>query len=567
MPPPKSENNYAQFSILSLARMCWMHRWAIALVWAAFTAATLVVVYRLPAIYAAEALVLIDAQKIPERFVPTTVSADTEDRLATISQEILSNTRLKKIIDDYDLYHEERKHMPLDEVVQKMRRDISSHLKVERGAANNKPDAFHVGYEGKDPAVVAQVANQLANLFVEENLRTREGQAEGTSEFITMQVADAKKKLDTLETAIREYKAHHNGELPEQQNALQGALNRLQMEQISNRDAIARDEESKASTERTLKMAEDTVTVLLRPPEARDNRDNNTLAAAEAAGVRLPSSLRSKKQSEILQGQLDELSARYGVQHPDVKRLRTEVARAQAAEARAEAEEQAETPAPKTNSAAVSPAPRKTPPTANPAEVGQARERVEALRSQIALFEKDIVSRQADQQRIARELGDYQGKLTNVPMREQELSQITRDYDITKLNYHSLLEKQISAEMSTDMERRQKSERFTIIDPAHVPERPSKPNRPFFITVGSLFGFVLVMVGALGVELRKDRLLGEWELPESMPVLARVPVISMAKSGAWRKGGRGLRGASVVTAVVLAAISAAAARYYLGAGF
>ena len=65
--------------------------------------------------------------------MPTTVSADTEDRLATISQEILSNTRLKKIIDDYNLYPEERRRIPLDEVVETMRRDISAHIRVERG--------------------------------------------------------------------------------------------------------------------------------------------------------------------------------------------------------------------------------------------------------------------------------------------------------------------------------------------------------------------------------------------------------------------------------------------------
>jgi polysaccharide biosynthesis transport protein len=547
--------------------MCWIHRWSIALVWAVFTAVTVAVVFRLPAIYSAEALVLIDAQKIPERFVPTTVSADTEDRLASISQAILSNTRLKKIIDDYDLYPAERQHMPIDDVVQMMRKDISSHVKVERGGTNGKPDAFRVGYEGKDPAVVAQVANQLANLFIEENLRAREGQAEGTSEFITMQVADAKKKLDSLETAIREFKAHHNGELPEQQNALQAAMNRLQMEQISNRDAIARDEESKASNERTLKMAQDTVAVLLRPSEPRDS--NAVTANGEAAGASLPRAPRPKKPSEILQEKLDELTDRYGDQHPDVKRLRADLGRALAAEAKAEAEAEPPTVAsgtPKTNSPS-SPAVRRAA-SANQAELGQARERVEVVKSQITLLEKDMAARKAEQDRISRDLAEYQGKLTNVPMREQELSQITRDYDITKLNYHSLLEKQISAEMSTDMERRQKSERFTIIDPAHVPEKPSKPNRPFFITVGSLFGFVMVVVGALGVELRKDRLLGEWELPEGMPVLARVPVVSMAKGGAWRMGLGGGRRTVVATTVVLAlaALSVVAARFYLGLG-
>jgi len=555
MPQPKADYSYAQFSLLSLARMCWKHRWGIVVGWVVFTAAAAAVVYRMPAIYAADALILIDAQKIPERLVPTTVSADTEDRLASISQEILSNTRLKKIIDDYGLYPNERKHMPLDEVVETMRRDISAHVKVERGWSDNKPDAFRVGYEGRDPAVVAQVANQLANLFIEENLLAREGQAEGTSEFISTQVADAKKKLDTLETAIREYKSHHNGELPEQENALQGALNRLQMEQISGRDAIARAEESKSTLQRTLKMAEDTVTLLMKPPEERDPE------SAAGAGGTGASPARPKKPSEILQGQLDALADRYGAQYPDVKRLKYEIARARAAEAR-----EAEEPSAAANGAvpAIRPAAKKAA-MPNPVDVGQARERVEVLKSQVALLDKEIATRTADQQRIAHDLADYQAKIGNVPMREQELEQITRDYDVTKVNYHSLLEKQISAEMSTDMERRQKSERFTLIDPAHIPERPSKPNRLFFITVGSLFGFVLAIAGALGVELRKDRLLGEWELPESLPVLARVPVISMTKGGIWPWSAT-KRAAAISAAVLVSAAALAAVRLYLGAG-
>jgi polysaccharide biosynthesis transport protein len=208
---------------------------------------------------------------------------------------------------------------------------------------------------------------------------------------------------------------------------------------------------------------------------------------------------------------------------------------------------------------------------ANPVDVGQARERIEALKSQIALIDKEIASRKVEQQRILRDLAEYQGKLTGVPLREQELAQITRDYEITKVNYHSLLEKQLSAEMSTDMERRQKSERFTILDPAHVPERPSKPNRPFFGTVGSMFGFFVIVTCALGLEMRKDSLLGEWELPPNIPVLARVPLISMTgRHGGMRlwTGWSPATRTVVLSAVVLVSLlGLIAAKSYLVRGF
>ena len=566
MPLPKTENHYPQFSPISLARMCWMHRFGIIGTWMVLTAAVVVFVQRLPPVYTAESLILIDAQKIPERLVPSTVSSDIEDRLAAISQQILSNTRLKKVITDNNLYRQERAKRPLDDVVQIMRSDIS--VKIERGGATNKPDAFRVGYSGRDPAVVAQVANQLANLFIEENLRAREGQAEGTSEFLSTLVADAKKKLDALETRVREYKASHNGELPEQQNALADALNRLQMAQSSNREAINRVEQSKTTLEDTLRMAQDTLDMLTRPQHAPASSSAQSETSHAVALLGLPPA--PKKQSEILEERLATMLDRYGEEYPDVRRLKTELAKAKAAEARA-AESRPVVVAgavPKAN-ASDTPAPPKAP-AANPvetAQVAQTRERIRTLKSQIALAQKEIDSRTADQQRMARDFADYEAKLAAVPMREQELAQITRDYEITKVNYHSLLEKQISAEMSTDMERRQKSERFNIIDPAHVPDRPSKPNRLFFDGVGGAFFFCVTVTFFLGLELRRDKLLGEWELPETIPILARVPRISMAGSGGFWSWAHSpvVRAVAIVLAVISVAL--VAARIYLARGF
>jgi polysaccharide chain length determinant protein (PEP-CTERM system associated) len=569
MPLPKAANTDSQLSLMSVARMCWMHRRGIAVAWLALTAATVAVVQRMPAVYTAESLILIESQKIPERFVPSTVSAEAEDRLATISQQILSNTDLQRIIEEDDLYREERARHPLDEVVQMMRADIS--VRMDRGMANTKPNAFRVSYSGTQPAVVAQVTNQLANLFIEENLRTRESQAEGTSEFVGTELAEAKKKLDSLETAIREYKAQHNGELPEQRGALEGALERLRMEQVSAADAISRAEESKATLENTERMTQDTLDMLMRPPStpAPSNAPSTGAGAATAAP---PAPSGPRKQSEILQAQLEDMLGRYGEQHPDVKRLRADIKLAKAAEAR----EAAQAPLPRDPArGAEKVTPSDTPAqalakavTANPADVGAARERMAALKSQLAVVENDIDRRKADQQRIAKEIAEYQTKLTDVPMREQELDQITRDYDVTKLNYHSLLEKQLSAEMSTDMERRQKSERFTILDPAHAPQTPSKPNRMFYDATSSALFLFLAITGAIGLEMRKGNLMGEWELPENIPVLARVPEIAISGGGGrLRAGWSAATWVIVASAALISLAGLAAAKFYLGSGF
>ncbi len=489
-----------------------MHRLQIVLIWAVLTAITVAVVYRLPAIYTSEALILVDAQKIPERFVSSTVNNDIQDRLATISQQILSSTRLQKIIDDFGLYREQRRTHVQEEIFRMMRDDIT--VKLERGWTGNKPGAFRVGYSGPNPALVAQVANRIASLYIEENLRSREIQAEGTSEFIQTQLEEAKKKLNGLEGTITNYKIKHTGELPEQQGVLGGTLNRLQLEQNSNRDAIDRAEASKATLENTLRLATATLDTLM----AHAGTPAAPQAVAEDGSI-----IPQAKPSEILEGQLTELSQHYGDAHPEVKRLKAEIARAKAAEAQAPAASAATVPARK-------PAARlqAQPPTVRPSgsmEIGQARERIDTLKSQIALADKEIAARKDIADRVAQEITNVQGRLTNIPVREQEIAEITRDLESAKGNYRSLLDKDTSAEMATDMEHRQKSERFTLLDPARVPEKPFKPNRTVLIGLGTLFGSILALGFAIGREAKKGALLGDWEIPANVPVVAYVPDI------------------------------------------
>jgi len=413
-----------------------------------------------------------------------------------------------------------------------MRQDIS--IKLERGWIGNRPGAFRIGYQGPDAAIVAQVANRITNLFVEENLKTREVQAEGTSEFIDTQLQESKKRLDELERAVSEYKLKHNGELPQQENAISGVLSRLNTQLQTNRDSLERAEQSKAVLENTLKAAEATVTVLRDASQVAVGSEVASVAPRDAKpGVP------SRKTSEVLEAQLDGLRTRYSDDYPDIKRLRLEIARVKGIEAN-EIAALTTQPSNANSATASNPQPARNQ-GADPRrsfELGQANERVSALKLQLNAADREIENRKKEQQQIAGQMSVAEGRLSRLPVREQEMAQVTRDYEISKANYRSLLDKKLSAEMSTDMERRQKSERFTVIDPARVPEKPFKPNRPLFWSMGVVAGMLIGIAAGAALELRKNVVLGEWELPGGVVVLGRVPYIDMVARPTRPGGGR-----------------------------
>jgi len=552
-------------SPLSITRMIWKHKLSIGILGAVIALSGALVVHRLPAIYSSEAIILVDSQKIPDKLVASTVSTDLQDRIQTISQQILSTTQLKKIIEDFDLYHAERKNLFEEEVLEKMRADIS--VKLEQGWTGNRPGAFRVSYQGPSPAVVAQVTNRLANLYIDENLKTREVQAEGTSEFISAQLEAAKKKLDELEAAVSKYKLAHNGELPQQENALIGALSRLQSELEANRDAINRSEQAKLVLDNTISTLESTASVLA------NGGSTTGLASASAEGPE------PKPKSEVMQGQLDVLRLRYSDDHPDVKRMRDEVARLKESERLkaeekkdAEKKEAAAQAAPKSDASKATNAPAKSPrpPERERPELLQARARINAAKAQLIQVNRELEFRKSEQQRILHDMAQYQQRIGQLPVREQEMAQLTRDYEISKANYRSLLDKGLSADMSTDMERRQKSERFTLLDPARTPEKPIKPNRPLLYGLCAVGALVIGLGFGVGREFKQDVLLGEWELPQGLVVLGRLPYIEIPmtnESDSAEAGGEPRRNRKrrlvVVSSAVLCLLGVIGAGVYL----
>lgn len=526
---------------LSLLRAIYKHRVAVLLTWLLGSGLVAAVVYQLPAIYRSEALILVESQRIPEKFVASTVDVDLRDRIHAISQQILSYRRLVEIIEKFNLYPSQRRRLAQEEVVEEMRKDIE--VRVEQGGRNDRPGAFRVAYHGPDARIVALVANQLANLFIEENLRAREIHALGTSEFLETQLAEARKRLEEQEAKLSAYKLRHNGELPQQENVLISTAARYQLQLQGVQEAMARAEQQKLLLENSLAAAEASFAGLRQIIEELEER--RTVEAGPATMLA----------SEALEKQLASLKARYTPDHPEVRHAEKMLRVVRDME---QQERQTRRSAQESNGK------QELTVAAGAGSVRfnelmiRERERIDNLKAQIVATGKQLQTLESERQVLAQQLQSVLQRLQRLPIREQELASLTRDYEITRANYQSLLDKRLAAEMATEMERRQKAERFAILDAARVPERPVRPNRPLFLAVGIALSLALGVGLALAIEIPAGTVLGEWELPPQVPVLGRVPPLA---AGQKREPVRG-RWFSVTVLLLLAGLAAGAV--YLG---
>jgi polysaccharide chain length determinant protein (PEP-CTERM system associated) len=446
-----------------------------------FSLAGATYIFLMPDHYKASTTILVDPQKVPEKYVSPTVSSDPGQRLNTITQQVLSSTRLQQIIDDMHLYPELQGKISREELIEAMRKDIT--ITVKQGSSSGL-SAFTIEYEGRRRQVVAQVANQLAASFIDWNLKNREQQAQDTSDFLAGQLKDAKQNLEEQEAKVSAFKMRHLGEMPEQQAANLQALSQLQGQFQANADTLNRLE-----VERTL---------LSR------GMDPSASPTAPVQAPPLTERARLEGERRDLRTQLRSLQSRYTSAHP-------EVVDAAARLKRVEDQLKALPPDP--------------PVTAESQDNS-------AVTVRLQLLDREAKRLGEEQKRISAQMGVYRSKVDAVPVREQEMAELNRNYSVSKDHYQSLLDKTFSAGMAADLERKQQSEHFTILDSAQVPEKPFKPNRRAML----MAAFLGALAASLGLAYLKDMLNGSLKveaelrgmLPAGVPLLTVVPQLQAA---------------------------------------
>jgi succinoglycan biosynthesis transport protein ExoP len=455
----------------------------------------------LPPRYKSSTLILVEQPTMPKDYVTPNVNDDLQERLQSITQQILSRTRLVHIIDELNLYAAERGHTSSDELVERMRKDIQIELVRD---ARNQITAFNVYYWSRDPYVAQQVTSQLTNLFINENLEVRQQQSEDTTKFMEGQLETARQTLAAQEDKIREFKAQHVGELPEQLATNLQILGGLQSQLQGEEDSL----NSARQQHVYLQSLVDQYRAL-----------QGSSKTSEGAPLGLAA---IDQELDKLKAQLADMSSHYTDRHPDVRKLKDQIATTEKMRAQVVAGMKANGEGNAATAQNV-PAPRAG---ADPRDASP----LVQLQGQLQANETEITNRERGIASLKTKVGEYQARLNQEPVREQQLADLTRGYDQSRANYDGLLKKKNDSAMATSMELLQQGERFRILDPPSLPLKPDFPNRLKFCGMGLGIGLALGAAVAGAFEMADDRAYSEAEIKELLPVpvISEIPVIVTA---------------------------------------
>jgi len=455
-----------------------------------------------PKTYMASTTILIQPQRVPTDYVQSIVTVDPQQRINTISQQILSRTNLENIIKEFNLF-EDAKGMYPEDKINSMRERV---VVTQTSSRYQSTEAFAVSFTGSNPDIVMKVANKLAGFFMDENLKAREVQAIGTSDFLESELEKIKIKLEEREKEIAAYRAEHMGGLPGELETNLRTLDRLQLQYSDDLN--------------TLRDTQNDVTLLKTQISRIREMEETGRTALQADGTLSgpPVLSPTEQQYELEKRQLDELLVKYTPKHPEVIKL-TKSVNDLKIKVEKEKKEKDIGASGSLNSSALS---------SNNAVLFQHE-------FMLRQRENEINNLKANIQQIKKTMQVYQKRVEDTPKREQELQSIQRDYNNIKESYNSLLARRLEAELAVNMEKKQKGEQFRILDYARLPEKPISPDVRMLFMLSLALGFgisggVIFLLEFLNPALRREE---QIETEIGLPILASIPPLE--KPGAGKK--------------------------------
>jgi len=499
-------------------------RWFIIVPFCLAVIVGMALIFMLPKIYEATTMILVQPQRVPEKMVASVVDSDIENRINTLSQQVLSRSNLERVIDQFKLFSDPKAaNMLMEDKLESLRKRI----KVEVGRATRsrrEADSFTISFWSSDPQTTMQVANGLATFFIDENLKSREGMAVGTSDFLESELEAMRKRLEEQEQLLKKFREKNMGELPEQLDSNLRILDTLKTQLAQKEDSLRSARVSLVALESEMSIRQGAIAAMRPPPgpaaTGRENEDQMSL--------------------DQLKDKLAGLRASYTDQHPDVVRLKTRIDKLEKQQASAppasdkEGEDGAAT-----------------------GRYASAQLNAETTR-QKAVILGSIRALEAEIARGNQEIRDHQRRIEATPRREQELLTIKRDYENIKASYSSLLNRKLEADIGVNMEKKQKGEQFQVIDVARLPQKPVSPDLPklFMITIVAGLGLGAGCIFLLETMDTSVRRLDNLEEEIGLPVLAMVPRIFTSEDRKRHRMVVAATTASIVVALALTAVFA-----------
>ena len=468
---------------------------------------TVAIALLLPAVYKSSSTILIEQQEIPPELVMSTVTSYAAERIQTIQARVMSRTNLLKIIDKFKLYEDERKFETTEEIIGRMQEDVSLNIisadvvDPRTGRPSSATIAFSLAFEGESPTAVQRVANELTTLYLNENLSSRTQKADETSVFFKEESERLSKQIDELESKLAIFKQEHAAALPELQQL--------------NLSVLLRKE-----TELT------TIDTTLRSLDEKSFYLNGQLAQLDPGNPDIPGSAERLK---ILKAEYASVRSKYSEEHPDIVRLKSEI------------ESQEKETGKSNNADAIAEelkrlngelAQNKQKYTAEHPDIVHLQEKIDALNkeltavksspvddyyntqpdnplyitiaSQLSGVNSEIKSLKIQREMALKKINEIEQSLYEAPQIEREYLNLKRDYENSIMRYQQTKAKQMQADVAKQLESESKGEKFTLIDPAVLPEKPVSPNRPAII----FLGFILALGGGLGFAIVADAISG-----------------------------------------------------------
>lgn len=493
----------------------------------------------LPKTFASQSVVLIEQQQVPDNMVRSVVTEDLMARLSAMQGEVLSRSRLEPIIERFGLYADER---PVtDAVVDHLRHNVlitvvedfstlTSHKQpmwqrllgsgtetpsvspgILANARRSGPafSGFTIKLTAERPSLAREVCSQITSMFIEENLRNREQTAEGTTDFLSSQLAEAKRKLDEQDAKLAAFKRRYMGALPDEQQTNLQLLASANSQLNATTDALSRAQQDRAYAAALLAQQ---VEALKEAPIGNNHQETEAELRRHLAQ---------------LQDQLAVLKTRYTGNHPDLIKVETDIEQVKKALA-----EQVDKKDPSA-------------PAIEPPQIIQ-------LRAQVRQDEETLHTQGEAQKRVERQIKLYESRVQLSPAVEQAYKEVTRDYKTALDFYNDLLKERDQSAMAIDLERQQHGERFRLLDPANLPDSPDFPNPVLFAAAGLGGGLALGLALVLLLEVRDKALRTERDIEciLGLPTLAMIPSLDETRR-AWSSAKRAKAGIRKPAATVM----------------